>query len=392
MAFTKEHIPRLWMTLGWVFSVAFSIYVLVQSVSMNDNNVEYTIGLNHSTSDTRSYELVIGAPLLDHNDVSWKIKGNSTKYGEEYTLCEGSFGFDDIKDMFDKPDKENPAKKFTGNTAIATVSVGQTAAQPNTVKAVDLETLFSEKMDSAHPFAQTSIASACAAQTTPQTVTSYAGFEPCGKMLTLELATSEDTPHKYNGSFVSASCADDVAVMTELSSSGLVSTALTFAMDVGIKSLHLIDDSRCKKTTFHDNEPKASHAVELIKHYAAITIVLSTLLGVFFVVKFFFPDCLSQKNMIMNVLSIENFEFYLSYITIIAVVILLSMTYGNITHLQSLLEHDEAEFEKGDNCKYSLSSDFNNQDVVFTALFSVSVAMYGLAFLVYPFVYMNRDN
>ena len=68
------------------------------------------------------------------------------------------------------------------------------------------------------------------------------------------------------------------------------------------------------------------------------------------------------------------------------------MTYGNITHLQSLLEHDEAEFEKGDNCKYSLSTDFNNHDIVFTALFSVSVAMYGLAFLVYPFVYMNRDN
>ena len=57
-----QKIARGLIALGWLFAVVASSYILSQSTNMNDNNVEYTIGLNHSSSSTRSYELVIGAP------------------------------------------------------------------------------------------------------------------------------------------------------------------------------------------------------------------------------------------------------------------------------------------------------------------------------------------
>ena len=384
-----QKIARGLIALGWLFAVVASSYILSQSTNMNDNNVEYTIGLNHSSSSTRSYELVIGAPLLDHNDVHWEIKGNSTVHGDRHTLCHGSFGFDDIKDMFDKPDPENLASKFTGNTAIATVSVGPSPTQHDTVSAVTLDSLFSDQLKPGHTIGTTQITAACSAANTPQTVSAHLNFDACPEMIQVELSTSEDTPTKYNGSHVEAACADDVMTMTQLSSSGIVSTALAFAMDVGLKSLHLIDGDRCDKTKFYDDESKAQEQAHTVMFLTSLTLIFSTVFGIYFVYQAIGDLCRTENAYMFTQID-KKAEKYFGFITSLLIAGLLVTLFITVNNLLSKM--DTPSYHKDDNCPYSLSSDFKSHKDVIYGLVITDIVLYGLSLIAFAFSFCVTDD
>jgi len=353
---------------------------------MNDNNVEYTFGLNSTKDQGRSYELVIGAPLLDHNDVHWEIKGNSTAYGEDYTLCKGSFGFDDIKDMFSRPHQENPASKFTGNTAIATVSVGDGSAN-NKQRSIHVVDLFEDKLPPGASSGSTQLKAACPAASADKDVGDYHAFDACSDLIKLEL-TNGTVP--YTGQRVDPDCATNVSELTALSSTGLTSTALAFAMDVGIKSLHLINPKRCNKTKIHDDESKAQDHVQIVMFVAILTITFSTVLGIYFVYQTIGHLCKSGEDSYLMMQSMKKdadryFGIVTSIIGIVLVVVLY-MSCDNLFGKMDIVEKDD------DNCSYSFSSDFKSHKDVITGLFSVSVAMYGLSMFAYGWDKRHDSN
>jgi hypothetical protein len=383
---TARYTSNVFITLGWIFAITMSIYILSTKES---TSVQYTFDLSQSDVSTVKYELVLDSSLLDHNEVAWKIQGNNTIDDQVTSLCHGKFDLKDVveynsivDDLDEKTGKHNPARKYLGNLGITTVAVGRDGGSANVLPAITAAEVAAQKIFPSGSLSSLALNAQCPAGAGTAVHTDHTQFDACNKLFDMNVKSAAHAG-AFNAKSVDPPCANTAADIMGFASSGASSTALLWALETGVTSLEIINSSACDHAKLHDDTSAASEFVHINFWLAIATLVFVTFVGLPYVIMTFMGpknDEDSDGYMVSGIGRISRvFEGYLAIFGTIFAILVLILSYMSMIALNDALQHNNLHDNHKD-CQYHLkkgSHDYNEDTL--TVFFALAMAFYGLA-------------